>query len=557
MNSNMARTAYAAVLALGLISPAQALDSPWLSRMLLQTTPSHTLNPLTLPAIVPAPSSAMNYARSADVNLSVHEHGRWSLEGPQAVWRLKLRSEGAQNLSTTLSELSLPATAQLRIFDAGGALWHGPLHADQLQRHARFWTPLVPADNLLLELSVPTAQRAQTRMRISQIHHGDVAWQNGAKSGSCNVDVACSAADAWTDAVRATARITIGGRRLCSAVLLNNTAQDGSPLLLTAQHCGIGESTDMGADSVVVYWNFETSRCDGDPDGNLRQFQSGSTLLAEGASADFSLVRLSQVPPAQYDVYYAGWDARSLAPANGVSVHHPNGDEKRISIYRQQAQARSANVDGNRVQSWEVFWDQGITEAGSSGGGLWNSAHRVVGQLSGGNSSCSNPDASDVFGRLESAWDASSASTGQLRAWLDAAQTGQLTLDGLDSRNTSLKAADDQFPAVPAESQTLRLDVLNNDAGARPLRLLDAQTDTGQVRIEGQQLIYQFAAGQADAQIEYQLMDRWGESSSAQVELHKPELRAQSLASPRGGALGGGLLILFLPLLQCRFRSKR
>ncbi len=43
--------------------------------------------------------------------------------------------------------------------------------------------------------------------------------------------------------------------------MINNTAQDGRPLFLTADHCGIWLGNSA---SVVVYWNFESPNC-----GNL------------------------------------------------------------------------------------------------------------------------------------------------------------------------------------------------------------------------------------------------------------------------------------------------
>lgn len=546
-------------LAGALASPqALALDSAWLSQLLLNTIPTHQLSASLLPALrTEAPSTALQFARPATTSIDIQRDGQWERKDGYAFWRLRIDSDNAVSLSATLGQLQLPASASLRLFDAQGQLWHGPISAELLQARDQFWTPIVPGDSLLLELKVSAAQQSVAQMRIEQIQHGDRSWDNTSKSGSCNIDTACSSADGWQDAVRATARITVGNRRLCSAVLLNNTGQDGSPLLLTANHCGIGESPDMSASSVVVYWNYETSQCGGSPNGSLRQFQQGSTLLASGADADFSLIQLDQIPPDNYQVFYAGWDARPLNPRSGASVHHPSGDEKRISFFNQQAEARTANVDGNRVQTWQVFWQDGITEPGSSGAGLWNDQQRVVGQLSGGNSSCSNQDAADVYGRLDASWQASSSASGQLRAWLDPLGTGQLTLDGRDSQTGGLKANSDTFGEVPEDSQLIALDVLSNDAGARPLNLVAASSYYGQVQIQGQKLLYQFDNTSREAEIHYQVMNRWGEVAQATVKVQKP--KALIVQSSRGGALNWSLLLLmvFATRLTCRYSSKR
>ena len=534
-----------------LAAPARAATGPLLSLLNLAAVPQIEIA-RTRP-VTPAqqPGASLNFADSTAVDLDSDEAGRWSRQGDEAIWRLLLRSPDALNLSLTLQHLNLPAGGSLRLYDGDGLLWHGPIAAETLNRRERYWTPLVPGERLLLELRVPASAREATRLGIGALHHGYRAIDSRAKSGSCNVDVACPEADPWTDQVRSVARITIGGRRLCSAVLLNNTREDGDPLLLTANHCGVGESAELSAASVVVYWNYETSRCGGNPDGSLRQNQSGATLLASGEGADFSLLRLDQVPPASYQVYYAGWDASGSNPASGASLHHPSGDEKRISLFNRQAFKRTANVDGSPVQSWEVFWDRGITEPGSSGSGLWNSQRRVIGQLSGGNSSCSAQDASDVYGRLDVAWRAGSAATERLQPWLDPGNSGVLAIDGLNSGSGGIFANRDQYDALPADQSRLMLDVLNNDHGTGPLRLVGASARDGLVRIENNRLVFDWQDSHAvEDELRYELVDRYGQRQEGEVLLRR---EVSDFASGRGGALGG-LSLLVLGLLWRRRR---
>ena len=73
---------------------------------------------------------------------------------------------------------------------------------------------------------------------------------------------------------------------------------------------------------------------------------------------------------------------------------------------------QSSNLsDGNH---WSVDWTRGVTEAGSSGSPLFvgvGSTRYVVGQLSGGGSSCAAPGATDYYGRFDRAYPS-------LRTWL-------------------------------------------------------------------------------------------------------------------------------------------
>ena len=82
------------------------------------------------------------------------------------------------------------------------------------------------------------------------------------------------------------------------------------------------------------------------------------------------------------------------------------------------------------VQAWDVVWSLGITEDGSSGSGLYNSNHHLIGVLSGGSSSCASPGGDDVFGRLDVAWTAQALASGQLKTHLDPDNTGAQCIAG-------------------------------------------------------------------------------------------------------------------------------
>ncbi len=495
------------------------------------------------------PSGALQYAVDVDTDVNSARDGTWLRRDGMRIWRMRFTSDDALSLSASLVNLRLPAGSLLRIADADGVVYsESSLGAER----TRFQTPIVPGDTLTIEVELADSSFIAPYIAINRVQHGFRSISAMQKSGSCNIDTVCPQGDSWTPQIRSTARITIDGKHLCSGVLLNNTARDGKPLFLTADHCGL---TTGNADATVIYWNYETSNCGGNPNGQLDQNQSGATLLASSPDPDFALIELDDVPPASYDVYYAGWDSRGNAFNNGASVHHPSGDEKRISLFDDRPQKTRALVDGEPVQSWEVYWSEGITEPGSSGAPLFDDSGRVVGQLSGGNSSCDNPGGGDVYGRLDYGWDTNSDADAQLQAWLDADNTGESQISGLDPAEANTQATDDTFLMASSISRTVPLSVLNNDFGARPLTVLSATAASGQVQVDGQKILYT-PAGSGDDVITYVLIDRNGVTSTAQAQVKRSliETDARSSALTRGGALplAAGWVLLGFGLLRRR-----
>lgn len=386
---------------------------------------------------------------STDLRLS---EGRWETSPETAVWRLRLASANAQTLNLELADLRLPPSAQLWLYDAAGTVIQGPYTAANITHDGRLWTAAVPTGEAVLELRVATAERDQAGLRVVQVNHGyrDI-FKAGSedKSGACNIDTVCPQGDAWRDEIRSVARITIGGQLLCTGQLINNTRQDLVPYFITADHCKVGES-GTPAESVVFYWNYVTSTCRGEPDGALDQNQSGSSFVADNERSDFTLVRLSQTPATEFGVYYAGFDVSGAAPLSGAGIHHPQGQEKRISLFDTPATQAQAQIETRTVESWRVNWSQGTTEQGSSGSGLWNQNHRLIGILSGGDASCSNTGGNDFYGRLDVAWTAEPQPDGQLKAHLDPDNTGANSVPGRDPT----RAAQPITPPEPTPAPT-------------------------------------------------------------------------------------------------------
>jgi len=388
-------------------------------------------------------------SETAAIAQSIEELGQWQSVNGEEVWRLKIKGANALHLNLGFNNVHLPESARLYITDSKtGELLKQYSTADN-KSHGQLWTPLFTSNDLHLELNIDSIERKNLQFEILQAGQGTKAFTAdtfNTKSGSCNIDVACPEGNGWENEIRAVAKYTISdstGTFACTGTLMNNSRGDMMPLFLTAAHCLVSDTTDA---SMVFYWNYETSVCDGIPDGSLDQSQSGSTFISRWdnleTGSDFALVKLDDMPSTNFNVYYSGWDNRDQSYTGARVIHHPLGSvnpqnsEKRISIENDTLTITTYNgteedLTANYLQVGA--WDAGTTEGGSSGAGLWNTNHRLIANLSGGSASCSELTEPDWFGRFASHWLGNGNRENQLAAYLAPDNIIIATLDGVNS----------------------------------------------------------------------------------------------------------------------------
>ena len=393
------------------------------------------------------------FAIPTEVWITPDDEGVWEDLGDDMwVWRLTIRSPEAASINFGFTDIRLPKGATLDLYGEDGQRQIRSFTHDDNQDHGQLWTPPIKGDTVTIQLVLPGEALNEYRLVLGSINVGYRGFGSGvvARSGSCNLDVVCGAADGfpdvdlWRDEISSSAVISTGGSTFCSGFMVNNTSQDRTPLFMTADHCGIGAGN---AASLVTFWNYENSTCrapgsaasGGAGDGSLAQFITGSTFLAGGSASDYTLVLLNSSPPDAWEISFSGWDARGLEAASSVAIHHPSTDEKRISFEDQPTTTTSylsAAVPGDGTHVRVEDWDIGTTEGGSSGSPLYDEAtQRVIGQLHGGFAACGN-DAADWYGKM-------SVSYPNLATWLDPGSTGALFIDTLPGVGFSVTPATD------------------------------------------------------------------------------------------------------------------
>lgn len=404
-----------------------------------------------------------------DVSLKKGQQGQWrQLDHSTWEWTLSLKSDHAKSLNLGFSQVFLPHSAQLTISNDQG---HQVSYGDEdNKKHGFLWSGNIPGSEAHVKLTVHTKDKPFTQFNLNQVARGFVTVDQFSfvKSGSCNVDVVCDDGDGWESEINSVGRYTFQtpqGGFLCTGQLIQNTALDGTPYFLTADHCGYSDGNgpvsltqrQNTAASIDMIWNYQSPTCrapgssqSGNPvsTNGFNQRQSGASYLASNPFTDFALVQLDDTPPSSFGVEYTGWDRTGDVPAGVTGIHHPSGHAKRISHEFDSPVITSylSAVNPGNGSHWQVVdWDTGTTEGGSSGSGLWNPDHLLIGQLHGGHAACGN-DLSDWYGRFSVSWNHGNDDQSRLSDWLDPINTGQLTLlgsAGCEAPNVSIDVSGD------------------------------------------------------------------------------------------------------------------
>ena len=377
------------------------------------------------------------FAVPIEANLNPQDNGTWQ-ELPQGwLWRLRIDAVEAHSINLGFSRFNLPTGAKLWLYEESGLVGVGPYTVDDRNRKGRFFTPIIKTDKLIIEIFIPGSSSAQPLVDISikSINRGfrDLGGPDKAgadKQGACNIDVVCPAGNPWSNQIRSVAMYSIDGIDSCTGTLISNTDNDFTPYFLSAFHCGVDGTND---DSLVFYWNYQSTSCGDLSGGDLSDNQSSSTLRARWMESDFLLLELDSNPDPQSNVFFSGWNASGITPSSVVAIHHPSTDEKAISFENNPLTTTDylSNTTDTSENHWRVSdWNAGTTEQGSSGSCLWDPNDGLcIGQLHGGTAACGNDDP-DWYGKLSSSWEGGGNDGNRLRNWLNPANDGTLIHPG-------------------------------------------------------------------------------------------------------------------------------
>ncbi len=400
----------------------------------------------------PEPDASEAYLKPERIGISIpveidfFREANQYIESGKTIYRLAIRSEGAKALGVYYDAFVLPGGTRLFLYNKDRSKLIGAFTNRNNRHEKAFATEPLAGDLFYIELEVPAGKENEVRLNISEIswYYKDI---NGfGDSGPCEVNVNCPEGDNWRDQINGIARIIVkanGGQFWCTGSLINNTRLDNKPYFFTADHCGKNAS-QMDYLQWIFYFNYESEDCTNPTQQPESKTMVGAVVRARseyGTSlgSDFKLLELDEQVPITYNPFFNGWSRSNAPSGSGVTIHHPQGDIKKISTYKDQLLSTpyaSGSEDPNE-KYWRVVWSEtqsnhGVTEGGSSGAPIFNTEKKIIGALTGGTASCDNLLGPDYYGKFWYSWESNGGDDAhQLAPWLDPDNTGVESIPGI------------------------------------------------------------------------------------------------------------------------------
>lgn len=418
----------------------------------------------------------MKVAIVMPLQLTTDNAGTWEhTSDGYDIWRLRLHNAKALGCCALFERFQLPEGAQFFAYNSDKSLIYGPYTNESNPSGEGFSSGLFAGGDVILEYVSPKQTFNQNEQpdiliagytyfyrseglpdnRVSGTKDGDTGY--GA-SQSCMININCSEGDNWRVQQKGVGRLLAYGVEgesvvagWCSGTLINNTMGDGTPYFLTANHCAEGTTTQY-LNYFEIYFHYECPYCTCTSEPGMITY-TGVTKVASSPisttsntgtivyrGSDFLLLKLKSVPWTRLKndgLLLNGWSKTAAPSTSGVCIHHPAGDVKKISTYTTTLTSGTFN-EGATNAYWIVPWattthGRSVTEGGSSGSPLFNSNGLVVGTLTGGSSSCTNPNAREYYGKMSYHWtSAGTANERRLQPWLDPVPLSQSTCNILD-----------------------------------------------------------------------------------------------------------------------------
>lgn len=416
---------------------------------------------------------SLTFAHKFYVHLRPDNSGITFTENGMRVWRVGISSTDAYSINLLFTKYNLPEGAKLFIYSPDQKEVLGAFtHQNNTDLNLLPVQP-IGGDALVVEYQEPiVGDSFRGSIEIGEVNHDYMglfrATEPRDPRDDCHIDFVCFPED--QEAGSAVVVLIINGNSYCTGSLINNTAQDGTPYLITATHC-LNEDYDASflrnrrydsvAGKIIAFFNYNSPACGSNIRGNTQMSMASADSVFISEKHDVSLLKLKQTPPSEYQVSYLGWNADSSPQGDFHGINHPNGGVKKVAVSTGKVSVTSFGVvNGYTIEPfahWNITWDADATEGGSSGSPLLDRNKLLIGTLTGGKSFCSKPYGPDQYASFHKLWQTTGSidNKSSIRTYLDPTNSGVTQLSGYNPNKSNICTRSHNFDTSESLTQTI------------------------------------------------------------------------------------------------------
>jgi hypothetical protein len=245
------------------------------------------------------------FAYAKSVNWNMENSGSWvNLANGDRLWILGITYEAAQSVAVTLNRLSVPKGAKLFLYSQNHTECIGPLTEND-NRSDSFTLPHICGQTIYLEYYEPRQYRGDGELEVGYVAgsyrniaqefenlQGCARWAIDQPLGSAELPIESSVIQVLVDY----------GQRYASAVLVNNSTNDGTPYVILPTQALLAPPA-----SLLFRFGYEDPNCIASLSNCAFQFVCGAELVCVNQNKGIALLRLKRAPSSDWDAYYAGW----------------------------------------------------------------------------------------------------------------------------------------------------------------------------------------------------------------------------------------------------------
>ncbi len=376
------------------------------------------------------------------------------LDNSDKIFQYRIASHETKGFMFTLKFANI-GQSKIWFYNQDHTKYYGPFTKEDLQFDSTILSPIMSGNDWIIEIFEKNNEPSNHFYveNISSFFRGVKSSAGFGTSEDCMINVNCNESNNYKKVVSSAVKLVVTSGSVsyfCSGNVINNTKMDGTPYVLSANHCSLNSSASDYPNWIFIF-SYEFPACANLSVEPVVKQLKGCSLIAQSGSdggdlsSDFMLLKINTPIPDAWNINFVGWDRMGTATSSGVCMHHPDGDVKKISTYNTAPTISSYGRNTSNTH-FRVFWastqsGKGVTQGGSSGSGLINSSGLLIGTLTGGGSNCIDNSMSDFYGRFSMHWDRfGTRDVDRLKPWLDPLNLGVTTLNTFSKSSVSISS---------------------------------------------------------------------------------------------------------------------